>query len=118
MASPKKKNTEAKGNKGTAGGGGTGRFCKRVSAKRPVRRLVAANFAFSEAAVGALQVCFVAFLGGRKDVRPPRSSQTRGICVCSSHNTKTMGDHCFEKCVVRPLPKKFCDTFWEPCLVC
>ena len=40
MASPKKKNTEAKGNKGTAGGGGTGRFCKRVSAKRPVRRRV------------------------------------------------------------------------------
>ena len=76
------------------------------------------NSLLSNASVGALQVCFVAFLGGRKDVRPPRSSQTRGICVCSSHNTKTMGDHCFEKCVVRPLPKKFCDTFWEPCSVC
>ena len=63
----------------TAGGGGTGRFCKRVSAKRPVRRLVAANFAFSEAA--------------------------------HLHHPAVFA-------VAAPLPKKFCDTFWEPCLVC
>ena len=51
MASRKRKTRRQRETENeTAGGGGTGRFCKRVSAKRPVRRLVAANFAFSEAA--------------------------------------------------------------------